>query len=592
MLRLRRYRIFLAFAILLIFVLLRHGRSRDWERDAQTESLGFSKPKHEDNGEQNAGTGSQQAIGEDQLDGDKAVTKAKSPEHTAFPGYKGEETAARKSTKVPISSSKTLDVDASTAAKVSKARVALPDKKPSKPEEIPLESPLVHDFEDIQAVAPPARVEPLDIPPIPTVIHWKKQEEHFPVPTDEIIQLPTGTPVKIPRIQHRFGEEGPTAKKKREQRLAIVKKEFLKAWEGYKKYAWKHDELAPVSAKYKDPFCGWAATLVDSLDTLWIMGLKDEFEESVTAVKELDFTTSTRPDIPMFETTIRYMGGLLAAYDISGQKYRSILDKAVELAEILIGAFDTPNRMPMLFYRWKPTFASQPHRSGKRNNLAELGTMSLEFTRLAQLTYEPRYYDAVARITDALYEWQNRGTKLDGVFPDYADASGCNRSAAMQTKMPLSQSDVHAEKFLAEQEEPEGYFVDPVEKKVEKKDPNDFHGRHLEYQILPGDDRKAQVLGWNDKDGVKPSKRDLESEDIPDQVPTRPIGHDRTQARPPPESLEFQDLDLLDGVCEPQGLVSSTKDGEPDNFSMRGGQDSTYEYFPKVSLLSSGWNEG
>lgn len=68
-----------------------------------------------------------------------------------------------------------------------------------------------------------------------------------------------------------------------------------------------------------------------------------EFEEAVKAVGKLDFTTSPRADIPMFETTIRYLGGLVAAYDVSGKKHKILLDKATELGDILMGAFDTPN---------------------------------------------------------------------------------------------------------------------------------------------------------------------------------------------------------------------------------------------------------
>ena len=114
------------------------------------------------------------------------------------------------------------------------------------------------------------------------------------------------------------------------------------------------DELSPMSGKYRNPFNNWGATLVDSLDTLWMMDLQEEFEEAVEAVGKIDFTTSPRNDIPLFETVIRYLGGLVAAYDISGEKHKVLLDKAVELADILMGAFDTPNRMPMTYYLWKP----------------------------------------------------------------------------------------------------------------------------------------------------------------------------------------------------------------------------------------------
>ena len=115
-----------------------------------------------------------------------------------------------------------------------------------------------------------------------------------------------------------------------------------------------HDEVKPLSRELEDPFNGWGATLVDSIDTLWIMQLKDEFSVALDVIKNIDFKTSLRADIPVFETTIRYLGGLLGAYDISGHRYPVLLEKAEELAEVLIGAFDTPNRMPHLYYRWAP----------------------------------------------------------------------------------------------------------------------------------------------------------------------------------------------------------------------------------------------
>lgn len=262
-------------------------------------------------------------------------------------------------------------------------------------------------------------------------IHWRPVEEHYPLPPESIISLPAGKPLKVPRVQHEFGGESPEAKSRRVNRQERVRKEIARAWSGYRKFAWMHDELSPVSSKYRDPFCGWAATLVDSLDTLWIAGLKDDFDEAAKAVKEIDFTYTPRNNIPVFETTIRYLGGLLGAFDVSGGHdgaYPWLLTKAVELAEILMGIFDTPNRMPVLFYQWQPEYASQPHRAGSVG-IAELGTLSMEFTRLAQLTSEMKYYDAVDRITDALIDLQSRGTAIPGLFPENLDASGCNHTA-------------------------------------------------------------------------------------------------------------------------------------------------------------------
>jgi mannosyl-oligosaccharide alpha-1,2-mannosidase len=84
-------------------------------------------------------------------------------------------------------------------------------------------------------------------------------------------------------------------------------------------------------------------------------------------------------------------------------------------------------------------FASQPHRASNRIVLAEIGSLSVEFTRLAQLTGEHKYYDAIARITDALEEFQNK-TRLPGMWPTYLDASGCKEiEYKSEVQLPLGE---------------------------------------------------------------------------------------------------------------------------------------------------------
>ncbi|KAK6357316.1 hypothetical protein TWF718_001630 [Orbilia javanica] len=256
--------------------------------------------------------------------------------------------------------------------------------------------------------------------------HWTKLPEHFPVPPESIIPLPTGNPAKLPKIQFDFqhGSESNQQRNERLMRQGAVKDAFKHAWEGYRKFAWGHDEVTPVSGSFKDPFAGWAATLVDALDTMAIMGLHAEFEHALTGVAKIDFTTTERESIPMFETTIRYLGGLIGAYDVTGQKHKILLDKAVELAEILYNAFDTPNRMPVLYFEWHPDSVKKKHRAGRTSCMAELGSMSVEFTRLAQITGENKYFDAIQRITDE-FEKFLPNTTLPGFWPAVLDASGC-----------------------------------------------------------------------------------------------------------------------------------------------------------------------
>jgi mannosyl-oligosaccharide alpha-1,2-mannosidase len=182
-------------------------------------------------------------------------------------------------------------------------------------------------------------------------VDWKKIPLQHPVTST--IPLPSGTPSPLPRIQHEFGVETEHSKQKREERASAVKDAFLHAWNGYKEFAWLQDEVTPVSGSFKNGLGGRGATLIDALDTLIIMGFEDEFKAALTAVKKIDFSTSMEKRLNVFETTIRYLGGLLSAYDLSSGKHHVLLDKAVQLGDMLYAAFDTPNRLPIPRWNWE-----------------------------------------------------------------------------------------------------------------------------------------------------------------------------------------------------------------------------------------------
>jgi mannosyl-oligosaccharide alpha-1,2-mannosidase len=170
---------------------------------------------------------------------------------------------------------------------------------------------------------------------------WTTAKQFFPA--ESLTALPKGKPSKLRSIQHQFQKshaDDTVTKKRRE----AVREAFIRSWKSYKDHAWLHDELTPVSGGFKDPFGGWAATLVDCLDTLWIMDLKEEFYEAAAVAVQLDWSHTSESGINLFETTIRHLGGLLSAYDLS--KEPTLLAKAVELGDMLYMAFDTPNRIP------------------------------------------------------------------------------------------------------------------------------------------------------------------------------------------------------------------------------------------------------
>lgn len=241
---------------------------------------------------------------------------------------------------------------------------------------------------------------------------WKALPVHYP--PQSISPLPTKAPVKYPKVQASLGEEPAEARAIRKHRQRAVKDVFAKCWASYQEYAWKADELAPVSGGKKNPFGGWAATLVDALDTLWIMDMKSEFEEAVQAAATIDFTKTDLDQVNVFETNIRYLGGFISAFDLSGDE--RLLNKAIEVGEMLYKAFDTPNRMPIA--RWDIHAAI----SGKRQTapsgllIAEIGSLTMEFTRLSMITRDAKWFDAVQRITDALADQQD-STALPGLWP-------------------------------------------------------------------------------------------------------------------------------------------------------------------------------
>lgn len=247
-------------------------------------------------------------------------------------------------------------------------------------------------------------------------VRWQKRPERYPVASlRSLPPIPTPAPA-IPHIQKAQPDESTEANAVRLQRLAAVKESFQHSWRGYKEHAWLHDEVSPISGAAVDPFGGWAATLVDSLDILWIMGLKSDFEAAVKAVGKIDFGRAEGRTINIFETTIRYLGGFLAAYELSGHKYPGLLTNAVEVGDLIMCAFDTPNRMPIS--RWDlAAYVSGARQEAPRQMLiAELGSIGLELTKLSQLTGDNRYYDAAQRVADELEKSQQK-TKLPGMWP-------------------------------------------------------------------------------------------------------------------------------------------------------------------------------
>jgi mannosidase alpha-like ER degradation enhancer 2 len=181
-----------------------------------------------------------------------------------------------------------------------------------------------------------------------------------------------------------------------------VRQEFLHAWNDYKQYAWAHDDLKPLSKSYHD----WYAepllmTPVDALDTMMLMGFK---QEARTTREYIATHLSFNKDISVqnFEITIRLLGGLLSAYEMTGDK--RLLKLAEDLGERLLPVFNSPTGLPYRYVNLK-TGAVR----GNVTNPAEAGTLLIEFGTLARLTHRPVFYDKAKR---ALVEIYNRRSPI------------------------------------------------------------------------------------------------------------------------------------------------------------------------------------
>jgi mannosidase alpha-like ER degradation enhancer 2 len=178
---------------------------------------------------------------------------------------------------------------------------------------------------------------------------------------------------------------------------AQIRDEFMHAWNGYKKYAWGHDDLRPLTKTHHDWYGqSLLMTPVDSLDTMIVMGLNDEADATREYIaKNLSFDKDIY--VQNFEITIRLLGGLLSSYQLTGDK--RLLNLAEDLGNRLLPVFDSPTGMPYRFVNLKTGKVR-----GAESNPAETGTLLIEFGALARLTNRPIFYDKAKRALVETYK--------------------------------------------------------------------------------------------------------------------------------------------------------------------------------------------
>lgn len=177
---------------------------------------------------------------------------------------------------------------------------------------------------------------------------------------------------------------------------------------------------------------GWI--IIDALDTLMIMNLTSRLSHarewiSTSLDYDQDYNANT------FETTIRMLGGLLSAHYLStefpdmapileddhGAPGEDLyLEKAADLADRLLGAFDSESGIPFASVNLKDIKGIPSHADGGASSTAEAASLQLEFKYLTKLTGEKNYWERAEKVIQVI---DDNGME-DGLLPIFIYADG------------------------------------------------------------------------------------------------------------------------------------------------------------------------
>ena len=186
-----------------------------------------------------------------------------------------------------------------------------------------------------------------------------------------------------------------------------VRTQMAWAWAAYKDRCFGADQIKPVSGGSeafffpKGPPMG--LSIVEALDTLYVMGLDKEVEDGVRWIADnLHFDIDG--EVQVFETGIRVVGGLLSGW--CGTRDKKLLALAKDLADRLSPAFTkSPTGMPYRFVNLKTGTVRDPE-----SYPAEIGTYIAEWGTLSRATGDQKYFDMAKRAMKALFD---RRSKID-----------------------------------------------------------------------------------------------------------------------------------------------------------------------------------
>ena len=206
------------------------------------------------------------------------------------------------------------------------------------------------------------------------------------------------------------------------------------AYDNYMNHAYPGDELMPLSCSGRvrgstssrgdidDSLGNFALTLVDSLDTLAVIGDIDRFEKAVhKVITEVKFDSNLV--VSVFETNIRILGGLIGGHvmsklmkheNVGMQWYKDeLLYMAIDIANRLLPAFNTTTGVPHSRVNLKYGFhhPKAAVRDDGTTCTACAGTFLVEFGALSRLMGDSVYENKAREAVD--YIWSKRSMTSD-----------------------------------------------------------------------------------------------------------------------------------------------------------------------------------
>lgn len=195
-----------------------------------------------------------------------------------------------------------------------------------------------------------------------------------------------------------------------------VKENMRWAWQNYASKCKGWDEIRPLSGAGHNFWGGLGMMVVESLDTLYIMNLQDEYKEArdwIVSSLNLDINHFTS----VFETTIRLLGGLLSAFTLTHDPV--FKDLSVDLAARLLRSHTDGLHFANVNLQTGAT-----RMEDSRVYLSEVGTNFLELSYLSAISGDLSFVQAAQRIMAVL----RRTPRLQGLLPlqysSHGEASG------------------------------------------------------------------------------------------------------------------------------------------------------------------------